>query len=281
MRNNGRREMYRSDGDGMRPRPLLGMANLEKRPSLKRGGEEERTIVAKRSPRSPEPVNEDDECEPDYDSSSDSYEPDYDDTVDDLSRKDNRRGISPSKGPGRNSRRGAEDEYGRSVKDEVEEISAHRQAQQPEDRRGSQLVNRRPQPVGMEKQMSAVVGRAMEEARSSSVRVEPGQRGREPDTRREPGREPDTSTGREPGTSTTMRSSGVSTRAPPPATRSSEEIFREAIEHRIRHKNIPIPLSEKRRLMRKMGTQFSVVSHGTDEAPALFRFSLKTFHIPP
>ena len=156
---------------------------------------------------------------------------------------------------------GAEDEYGRSVKDEVEEISAHRQAQQPEDRRGSQLVNRKP--VGMEKQMSAVVGRAMEEARSSSVRVEPGQRGREP------------------GTSTTMRSSGVSTRAPPPATRSSEEIFREAIEHRIRHKNIPIPLSEKRRLMRKMGTQFSVVSHGTDETPALFRFSLKTFHIPP
>ena len=270
VRSGGRGKMFRSDSDGMRPRPLLGMANLEKRPSLKRGGEEERTIVAKRSPRSPEPVNEDDECEPDYDSSSDSYEPDYDDTVDDLSRKDNRRGIS-SAGPGRNSRRGAEDEYGRSMKDEVEEISAHRQAQQPEDRRGSQLVNRRPQPVGMEKQMSAVVGRAMEEARSSSVRVEPGQRGREPDT----------STGREPGTSTTMRSSGVSTRAPPPATRSSEEIFREAIEHRIRHKNIPIPLSEKRRLMRKMGTQFSVVSHGTDETPALFRFSLKTFHIPP
>ena len=261
--------MYRVDGDGMRPRPLLGMANLEKRPSLKRGEAADRVVVAERSPT----LNEDDECEPDYDSSSDSYEPDYDDTVDDLSRKDNRRGISPSAGPGRNSRRGAEDEYGRSMKDEVEEISAHRQAQQPEDRRGSQLVNRRPKPVGMEKQMSAVVGRAMEEARSSSVRVEPGQRGREPDTRREPGREPDTST--------TMRSSGVSTRAPPPATRSSEEIFREAIEHRIRHKNIPIPLSEKRRLMRKMGTQFSVVSHGTDETPALFRFSLKTFHIPP
>ena len=82
--------MYRVDGDGMRPRPLLGMANLEKRPSLKRGEAEDRVVVAKRSPT----VNEDDECEPDYDSNSDSYEPDYDDTVDDLSRKDNSRGIS-------------------------------------------------------------------------------------------------------------------------------------------------------------------------------------------
>merc|ERR1719239_1900317 len=76
---------------------------------------------------------------------------------------------------------------------------------------------------------------------------------------------------RGPATSATrMRSNGVS-RRPPPATKSSEEIFKEAIEHRIRHKNIPIPLSEKRRLMRKIGTQFSVVSHVTDETPALIR----------
>ena len=78
--------MYRSDGDGMRPRPLLGMANLEKRPSLKRGESEERVVVAKKSPRSPEPLDE--ECEPDYDSNSDSYEPDYyDDIIDDLRSK--------------------------------------------------------------------------------------------------------------------------------------------------------------------------------------------------
>ena len=70
-----------------------------------------------------------------------------------------------------------------------------------------------------------------------------------------------------------MRSNGVS-RRPPPATKSSEEIFKEAIEHRIRHKNIPIPLSEKRRLMKKIGTQFSVVSHVTDETPALIRLIL-------
>ena len=72
---------------------------------------------------------------------------------------------------------------------------------------------------------------------------------------------------------TRMRSNGVS-RRPPPATKSSEEIFKEAIEHRIRHKNIPIPLSEKRRLMKKIGTQFSVVSHVTDETPALIRLIL-------
>merc|ERR1719430_3095677 len=100
-----RGKMYRSDGDGMRPRPLLGMANLEKRPSLKRGESEDRVVVAKRSPKSPDPVNEDDECEPDYDSNSDSYEPDYDETVDDLSRKDNSRGIL-SEGLVRERRRG-------------------------------------------------------------------------------------------------------------------------------------------------------------------------------
>merc|ERR1711971_346537 len=79
----GRGEMYGVDGDGMRPRPLLGMANLEKRPSLKRGESLDRVVVAKRSPTSPQPVKEDDECEPDYDS-----------TLDDLSQKDNSRGIS-------------------------------------------------------------------------------------------------------------------------------------------------------------------------------------------
>ena len=250
--------MYRVDGDGMRPRPLLGMANLEKRPSLKRGEAEDRVVVAKRSPT----VNEDDECEPDYDSNSDSYEPDYDDTVDDLSRKDNSRGIS-SEGLVWKRRRG-EDEKVRSVNRELEETPANRQVQQAEDRRGSQLdVGRQPtRGRGMENQMSAVVGRAMEETRVAPQERDSSSKRMESESRRGP------------ATSVTrMRNSGVS-RRPPPATKSSEEIFKEAIEHRIRHKNIPIPLSEKRRLMKKIGTQFSVVSHVTDETPALIRLIL-------
>merc|ERR1711971_551690 len=176
----GRGEMYRVDGDGMRPRPLLGMANLEKRPSLKRGESLDRVVVAKRSPTSPQPVKEDDECEPDYDSNSDSYEPDYDDTLDDLSQKDNSRGIS-SEGLVWKRRRG-EDEKVRSVNMEVEEISTNRQVQQAEDRRGSELdVGRQQTKVrgGRENQMSAVVGKAIQETRvdpqereSSSIRME-------------------------------------------------------------------------------------------------------------
>ena len=253
--------MYRSDSDGMRPRPLLGMANLEKRPSLKRGESEHRVVAAKRSPRSPDPVNEDDECEPDYDSNSDSYEPDYDDTVDDLSRRDKSRGIS-SEGLVR-ERRSGENEKVRSGKIEVDEISTKREFHQAEERRGSQLDRGRQQQIrGRENQMSAVVGRAMEETRrdSNGLRMD-GQSRRAPDT-----------------SVTGIRSSGVSSR-PTPATKSSEEIFKEAIEHRIRHKNIPIPLSEKRRLMKKIGTQFSVVSQVTDETPALIRFSSKMFSI--
>ena len=257
--------MYRSDGDGMRPRPLLGMANLEKRPSLKRGESEDRVVVAKRSPKSPDPVNEDDECEPDYDSNSDSYEPDYDDTVDDLSRKDNSRGIS-SEGLVRERRR-EESEKVRSVTSEVEEISTKRQFHQAEDRRGSQLDIGRQQIRGRENQMSAVVGRAMQETRVAPIERDSRSMRMESQSRRAP------------ATSVTaIRSSGVS-RRPTPATKSSEEIFKEAIEHRVRHKNIPIPLTEKRRLMRKIGTQFSVVSQVSDETPALIRFSSKMFSI--
>ena len=115
---------------------------------------------------------------------------------------------------------------------------------------------------GRENQMSAVVGKAMEETRMAP---------KERDSMRMEGQS--SSRGPAAGTSVTrIRSSGVSSR-PPPAAKSSEEIFREAIEHRIPHKNIPIPLSEKRRLMKKIGTQFSVVSHVTDnETPALIRF---------
>ena len=65
--------------------------------------------------------------------------------------------------------------------------------------------------------------------------------------------------------------SSTKTRNMAPATKTSEEIFKEAIDHRVPHKNIPIPLTEKRRLMRMVGSQYSVTSFANDETPALIR----------
>ena len=259
--------MYRSDGDGMRPRPLLGMANLEKRPSLKRGESEERVVVAKKSPKSPEPLEE--ECEPDYDSNSDSYEPDYyDDIIDDLSRKDNSTGFS-SGGPVQTVRRG---ERGPG---KVENISSSRQFHQrqpggiprttdtfhqSEDRRGSQLDRggqHQGRGEGMEAQMTKMVVRALEDTKGG------GQERSSGNTRME-------SRGSKGEANSSKTKNTVSMRAAP-ATKTSEEIFKEAIDHRVPHKNIPIPLTEKRRLMRMVGSQYSVTSFANEETPALIR----------
>ena len=260
--------MYRSDGDGMRPRPLLGMANLEKRPSLKRGESEERVVVAKKSSKSPEPLDE--ECEPDYDSNSDSYEPDYyDDTIDDLSRKDNSTGFS-SGGPVQTVRRG-EKEPGK-----VENMSSSRHFHQrqrenippttntfhqSEDRRGSHLDRggqHQGRGEGMEAQMTKMVVRALEDTKGG------GQERSSGNTRME-------SRGSKGEVNSSSKTRNTVSMRAAPATKTSEEIFKEAIDHRVPHKNIPIPLTEKRRLMRMVGSQYSVTSFANDETPALIR----------
>ena len=70
----------------MRPRPLLGMANVDKRPSLKRNqvDGERRAPAGRREPAVYE-TNEDEHYEPNYD--PDRYEPSYDTSMA-FSRRD-------------------------------------------------------------------------------------------------------------------------------------------------------------------------------------------------
>ena len=109
----------------------------------------------------------------------------------------------------------------------------------------------------MEAQMTKMVVRALEDTKGG------GQERSSGNTRME-------SRGSKGEVNSSSTRNMVSMRAAP-AIKTSEEIFKEAIDHRVPHKNIPIPLTEKRRLMRMVGSQYSVTSFANDETPALIR----------